>query len=72
MDDRFFAAVFLPKDNTQIKVETIKDDVPPAPAGKEEMRVGVEVGGDSVNRFACLWDRKIWTCCAAWIPSSRN
>jgi YidC/Oxa1 family membrane protein insertase len=52
LDDRFFAAVFLPKDNTQIKVETIKDDVPPAPAGKEEMRVGVEVGGDSVNRFA--------------------
>jgi YidC/Oxa1 family membrane protein insertase len=52
LDDRFFAAVFLPKDNTQIKVETIKDDVPPAPGGKEEMRVGVEVGGDSVNRFA--------------------
>ncbi|MGA2880439.1 MAG: membrane protein insertase YidC [Bryobacteraceae bacterium] len=51
LDDRFFAAVFLPKDNTQIKVETIKDDVPPSPAGKEEMRVGVEVGGDSVNRF---------------------
>jgi YidC/Oxa1 family membrane protein insertase len=52
LDDRFFAAVFLPKDNTAIKVETIKDDVPPAPAGKEEMRVGVEVGGDSVNRFS--------------------
>jgi YidC/Oxa1 family membrane protein insertase len=51
LDDRFFAAAFLPKDNTQIKVETIKDDVPPAPAGKEEMRVGVELGGDSVNRF---------------------
>lgn len=52
LDDRFFAAVFLPKDNTSVKVETIKDDVPPAPAGKEEMRVGVEVGGDSVNRFS--------------------
>lgn len=51
LDDRFFAAVFLPKDNTQTKVETIKDDVPPAPAGKDEMRVGVEVGGDSVNHF---------------------
>jgi len=51
LDDRFFAFVFLPKDNTSIKVETIKDDVPPAPGGKEEMRVGVEVGGDSVNRF---------------------
>jgi YidC/Oxa1 family membrane protein insertase len=52
LDDRFFAAVFLPKDNSQIKVETVKDDVPPAPAGKEEMRVGVEVGGDSANRFS--------------------
>lgn len=51
LDDRFFAAVFLPKANAPIKVETIKDDVPPAPAGKEEMRVGVEVGGDSVNHF---------------------
>ena len=51
LDDRFFAAVFLPKDNTQVKVEAIKDDVPPAPAGKDEMRVGVEVGGDSVNHF---------------------
>jgi YidC/Oxa1 family membrane protein insertase len=51
LDDRFFAAVFLPKDNTQLKVETIKDDVPPGPAGKEEMRVGVELGGDSVNHF---------------------
>jgi YidC/Oxa1 family membrane protein insertase len=51
LDDRFFAAVFLPKDNTQIRVETIKDDVPPSPAAKEEMRVGVEVGGDSVNHF---------------------
>jgi YidC/Oxa1 family membrane protein insertase len=52
LDDRFFAAVFLPKDNMPIQVETIKDDVPPAPAGKEEMRVGVELGGDSVNRFS--------------------
>jgi YidC/Oxa1 family membrane protein insertase len=51
LDDRFFAAVFLPKDNTSVKVQTIKDDVPPAPAGKEEMRVGVEVGGDSANHF---------------------
>jgi YidC/Oxa1 family membrane protein insertase len=52
LDDRFFAAAFLPKDNTQIKVEAVKDDVPPSPAGKEEMRVGVELGGDSVNHFS--------------------
>jgi YidC/Oxa1 family membrane protein insertase len=51
LDDRFFAAAFLPKDNTPVRVEIIKDDVPPAPAAKEEMRVGVELGGDSVNRF---------------------
>ncbi|MBV9770138.1 MAG: membrane protein insertase YidC [Bryobacterales bacterium] len=51
LDDRFFAAVFLPKDNTQLKLEVVKDDVPPAPSGKDEMRVGVEVGGDAVNRF---------------------
>jgi YidC/Oxa1 family membrane protein insertase len=51
LDDRFFASVFVPKDNTSVKVQTIKDDVPPAPAGKEEMRVGVGVGGDSVNHF---------------------
>ncbi len=42
---------FCPKTTRQVKVETIKDDVPPAPAGKDEMRVGVEVGGDSVNHF---------------------
>jgi YidC/Oxa1 family membrane protein insertase len=51
LDDKFFAAVFLPKDNATIKVQAIKDDVPPGPAGKDEMRVGVEIGGDSVNRF---------------------
>jgi YidC/Oxa1 family membrane protein insertase len=51
LDDKFFAAAFLPKDNATIKVQAIKDDVPPSPAGKEEMRVGVEIGGDSANRF---------------------
>jgi YidC/Oxa1 family membrane protein insertase len=51
LDDKFFAAAFLPKDNSTIKVQTIKDDVPPGPAGKDEMRVGVEIGGDSANRF---------------------
>jgi YidC/Oxa1 family membrane protein insertase len=51
LNDRFFAAVFLPKDNTSIKVEIGKNDVSAVPGGKEEMRVGVEVGGDSVNRL---------------------
>ena len=54
LDDRFFAFVVLPKDNTSIKVETIKDDVPPAAAAKEETRVGVEIGGDSVNRLVAF------------------
>jgi len=52
LDDRFFAFVFLPKNNTSIKVEALKDDVPSAPNGKDEMHVGVEVGGDSVNRMS--------------------
>jgi YidC/Oxa1 family membrane protein insertase len=50
LDDRFFAFVVLPKDNTSTTVVAIKDDVPVAPAGKEEMHVGVQVGGDTVNR----------------------
>jgi YidC/Oxa1 family membrane protein insertase len=51
LDDRFFAFVVLPKDNTSTKIETSKDDFPPAPNGKDELYVGVAVGGDSVNRF---------------------
>ncbi len=49
LDDRFFAFVILPKDNTSTTVVAIKDDVPAA-NGKEEMHVGVEAGGDTVNR----------------------
>ncbi len=51
LNDKFFAFVLLPNDNTSIKMEVVKDDAPVAPAGKEEMQVGVEVGGDSVNRM---------------------
>ena len=51
LDDRFFACVFLPKDNTSTKVDIFKDDAPPAPNAKEEMYVGVHVGGDTVNRM---------------------
>ena|ERR1039458_1067808 len=52
LDDRFFAFVLLPRDNTSTQVEVVKDDVPPAPGGKDEQRVGVLLGGDSLNRFA--------------------
>ena len=51
LDDRFFAFVFLPKDNTSTKVVAFKDDVPATPNGKDELHVGVEVGGDTVNRM---------------------
>lgn len=50
LDDRFFAFVILPRDNTSTTVVAIKDDVPAAPAGKEDMHVGVQAGGDTVNR----------------------
>ena len=52
LDDRFFAFVVLPQDNTSTKVEVVKDDIPAAPGGKDEQRVGVQLGGDSLNRFA--------------------
>ena len=54
LDDKYFACVFLPKDNTSTKVEILKDDAPLTPGGKEEMQVGVEVGGDSVNRLTAF------------------
>ena len=54
LDDKYFACVFLPKDNTSTKVEILKDDAPITAGGKEEMQVGVEVGGDSVNRLAAF------------------
>jgi YidC/Oxa1 family membrane protein insertase len=52
LDDRFFAFVVLPQDNTSTLVEVVKDDVPGAPGAKEEPHAGVRVGGDSLNRFA--------------------
>ena len=51
LDDRFFAFVVLPKDNTSIEVQTAKDDIP-GPSGKEEAYVGVAVGGDSVSTYS--------------------
>ncbi len=51
LDDRFFAFVFLPRDNTSTTVVAVKDDVPVPPGGKDEMFAGVEVGGDTINRM---------------------
>jgi YidC/Oxa1 family membrane protein insertase len=54
LDDKYFAFVVLPKDNTSVKVEILKDDAPVDPKGKDEMQVGAEVGGDSVNRLTAF------------------
>jgi YidC/Oxa1 family membrane protein insertase len=54
IDDKYFAFVFLPKDNASIKEKVVKDDAPAEPNGKDEMQVGVEIGGDSVNRFSAF------------------
>lgn len=51
LDDQFFAFVVLPRDNTSIKVEAVKSDVPSVPNGKSDPHIGVEVGGDTVNHF---------------------
>jgi YidC/Oxa1 family membrane protein insertase len=51
LDDKYFAFVFLPKDNTSVKLEALKDEAPAELNGKDELQVGVEIGGDSVNRF---------------------
>jgi YidC/Oxa1 family membrane protein insertase len=50
LDDRFFAFVVLPNDNTSTKVEAVKDDIP-QPNGKSEAHVGVEVSAGAVNRM---------------------
>ena len=54
LEDKYFAAVFLPKDNTSMKVDVVKNDVPIAPNAKDEAEVGVEVGGDSVNHLTAF------------------
>lgn len=52
LDDLFFAFVILPRDNVSTQVVTVKDEVPAVAGGKEEMHVGVEVGGDSINKYS--------------------
>jgi YidC/Oxa1 family membrane protein insertase len=54
LDDRFFAFVVLPKDNTSTKLEVLKDDAPVVANGKDEMHAGIEVGGDTVNRVSAF------------------
>ncbi len=52
LDDTFFSFVFLPSDNATLQVTTVKDEVPDTAANKDEPHVGVEIGGDSVNKFS--------------------
>jgi len=54
LDDRFFALAFLPKDNTSVEVQALKDDALITKDGKEEMVVGAAVGGDAVNKFSAF------------------
>lgn len=52
LEDAFFAAVFLPADNSTVELDTYGDNLPRGPDKKEELHVGLAVGGDSVNRFS--------------------
>ncbi len=51
IDDTFFAAVFLPRENVTTEITTYSDNLTVASTGKPEAHVGVGVGGDPVNRF---------------------
>jgi YidC/Oxa1 family membrane protein insertase len=51
LEDSYFAAVFLPGDRPSVDETTYADNVPD-PAGKDELRVGVGVGGEGVNMLS--------------------
>ncbi len=51
LEDSYFAAVFLPADNTSIELDSYGDNLPRGTEKKMEPHVGMAVGGDSLNRF---------------------
>ena len=51
MEDSYFCAVFLPGNQTSIEQTTHADNVPDA-NGKDELRVGVGVGGEGLNMLS--------------------
>src|SRR5579863_4717992 len=51
LEDSYFCAVFLPGNQTSIEQTTYADNVPDA-NGKDELRVGVGVGGEGVNTLS--------------------
>ena len=52
LEDAFFASVFLPADNSTVEIDTYGDNLPRGPEKKQDLHVGVAVGGDSANRFS--------------------
>src|SRR5262249_12239117 len=51
LEDKYFAAVFLPRNRGPVEVTTYSDNIPDS-AGKEEPHVGAAIGGEGVNVFA--------------------
>ena len=49
LEDNFFAAVALPKDNRQIRLQTLSDAAASTKDGKEEPHVGAAFGGETRN-----------------------
>jgi YidC/Oxa1 family membrane protein insertase len=52
IEDTYFTAVFLPKDNRTLRIQTLSDSVPADQSGKEEPHVGAAVGGEGRNQFS--------------------
>jgi YidC/Oxa1 family membrane protein insertase len=50
IEDKYFAAVFLPANRSSVEVTIFSDTVPGA-SGSDEQHVGTAVGGDGVNAF---------------------
>jgi YidC/Oxa1 family membrane protein insertase len=51
LEDKYFAAVFLPRGRATVEVTTYSDNVP-SDGGAEAPHVGAGVGGDGVNDFS--------------------
>ena len=53
VEDAFFAAVFMPAPGASLEINTLADSLPlPLDPQKEELRVGVGVGGQGSNRLS--------------------
>ncbi len=51
LEDSYFAAAFLPRAKTSVEQVTLADNLPDS-AGKDQLRVGMSVGGEGSNDFA--------------------